>query len=192
MTAASRAKAMLIDPFAEWMLIERESGDAAFLLSRYVALLALVPAVFGFIGASIVGAEVPGVGSVRAPIFDGLFGAIFGYVETFATVLLLGLIIDLLAPLFGGQKNFDNALKLAVYSYTPVWLAGLFLILPGLRFLVLTGFYGVYVLSLGLPRLIKSSEQKTPTYTAVIVVCACVLTYAAAAAQHAVFGTAGL
>ena len=57
------------------------------MLSRYVAVLALVPAVFGFIGASLIGVVVPGVGTVRAPIFDGLFGAIFGYVTTCVTVL---------------------------------------------------------------------------------------------------------
>ena len=50
MNPLRRAKAMLADPFAEWALIERESGDPAYLLSRYVAVLALVPAVFGFIG----------------------------------------------------------------------------------------------------------------------------------------------
>ena len=50
MNPAARAKAMLIDPAAEWALIARESGDPAYLLSRYVAVLALIPAVFGFIG----------------------------------------------------------------------------------------------------------------------------------------------
>jgi hypothetical protein len=188
MNAAVRAKAMLFDPFAEWARIEQESGDPAFLLTRYVALLALIPAVFGFIGACLVGVIVPGVGSVRAPIFDGLFGAVFGYVMACATVLLLGLIIDLLAPLFGGRKNFDNAFKLAVYSFTPVWLAGVFLLLSGLRFLTLTGFYGAYILMSGLPRLMKSPEQRTQAYAAAIVVCALVLTLIAAAAQHLLFG----
>src|SRR5580693_1935095 len=103
MNPALRAKAMLADPFAEWARIERESGDPAFLLSRYVALLALVPAVFGFIGASVVGATVPGAGLVRAALFDGLFGAIFIYVETFAVVVVLAFIINILAPFFGGQ-----------------------------------------------------------------------------------------
>ena len=105
------------------------------MLSRYVAVLALVPAVFGFIGASLVGVIVPKAGTVRAPIFNGLFGAIFGYVLSCATVLLLGVIIDLAAPLFGGRRDFDSAFKLAVYSFTPVWLAGIFLVLPGLHFL---------------------------------------------------------
>jgi hypothetical protein len=192
MNPVLRAKAMLIDPFAEWALIERESGDPAFLLSRYVAVLALIPAVFSFIGASAVGAVVPGTGLVRATLFDGFFGAIFGYVMAFATVLVLALIIDLLAPVFGGQKDFDNALKLAVYSYTPAWLAGVFLVLPGLRFLILLGLYGAYVLLLGLPRLMKSPEQNSYVYALAAAICACALTLIATALQQAVFGTAGL
>jgi hypothetical protein len=192
MKAALRAKAMLVDPVAEWIKIERESGDPAFLLSRYVAVLALVPALASFIGVSLIGVVVPGTGLVRAPLFDGVFGAIFGYVLAVATALILGFVINLAAPLFGGHKNFDNAFKLAVYSYTPVWLAGIFLVLPGLRFLVLTGFYGAYVLWTGLPRLMQSPPQKSPAYVLVIVVCACALAYITAALQRAVFGTPGL
>ena len=190
MKTAWRARAMLLNPTAEWPAIERESGDPAYLLSRYVAVLALVPAVCGFIGASAVGVIVPGTGLVRASLFDGCFGAIFSYVMAFAIVLILALVIDLLAPVFGGRKEFDSALKLAVYSYTPVWLAGIFLLLPGLRFLILLGFYGAYVLLLGLPRLMKASEQKSYLYALVIVVCAAALTLGAAATQRAVFNTA--
>jgi hypothetical protein len=192
MNPVLRARAMLADPFAEWALIERESGDPAFLLSRYVAILALIPALCGFIGACVIGAIVPGTGLVRASLFDGLFGAIFGYVMAFAIVLLLALIINLSAPSFGGQKDFDSALKLAVYSYTPLWLAGIFLLLPGLRFLILLGLYGVYVLLAGLPRLMKSPEQHSYAYALVAVICAGALTLIATAVQRAVFGTAGL
>jgi hypothetical protein len=192
MNAALRAKAMLFDPLLEWTRIEQETGDPAYVLSRYVAVLALIPAVFSFIGTSVIGVIVPGVGVIRTPVFDGLFGAIFGYVMACATVLLLGLIIDLAAPLFGGRRDFDSAFKLAVYSFTPVWLAGVFLLLPGLRFLALTGCYGAYVLWLGLPRLIKAPEQKVQSFTLLIVACACLLLYIAAVTQRMVFGTPGL
>ena len=192
MNAHRRAKAILVDPASEWIPIEREPGDPAYLLSRYVAVLAVIPAAFGFIGACLVGVVVPNTGLVRAPFFNGLFGAIFGYALSCASVLLLGLFINLVAPLFGGRRNFDSAFKLAVYSFTPVWLAGIFLVLPGLRFLTLTGFYGAYILWLGLPLLAKSPVQKSSSFAAAIVVCAFALTYVAAAAQRVVFGTPGL
>jgi len=192
MNAAMRAKAILVDPVAEWALIEREAGDPAYVLSRYVTVLALVPAAFSFIGASLVGVVVPDAGVVRAPIFNGLFGAIFGYVLTCATVLLLGIIVNLAAPWFGGRRDFDNAFKLAVYSFTPVWLAGIFLVLPGLRFLMLLGLYGAYILWLGAPRLMKQQRQGLFLFTALITVVAFALVYLAAFAQRAVFGTPGL
>jgi hypothetical protein len=188
--AALRAKAIFSEPSLEWMRIEKESGDAAYLLTSYVALLALVPAVFGFIGACVVGVIVPGIGRMRAPIVDGLLGAVFGYVMTCATVLVLGLLIDLLAPAFGGRRNFDRAFKLAVYSYTPVWLAGIFLLAPGLRFLGLIGFYGAFILWMGLPRLMRLPAHRATAYVVIVVACACALTLAGAAAQHALFDRA--
>jgi hypothetical protein len=192
MNTAQRAKAMLLDPRAEWARIEQETDDPAYVLSHYVAVLALVPAVFGFIGTSLIGVIVPSGAVVRAPIFGGLFGAIFGYAMACATVLLLGLMIGLAAPLFGGRRDFDSAFKLAVYSSTPLWLAGIFLVLPGLRFLVLTGCYGGYLLWLGLPRLMKAPELRSCSFTVLIVMAAWLFIYIAATAQRMVFGTPGL
>jgi hypothetical protein len=182
-----RVIAILTDPFAEWPRIEKEPGDPAYLMIGYVAPLALLPAVFGFIGACVIGVLVPGRGTVRAPIFDGVFGAIFGYLESFVVLLLLGLSVSLTAQLFGGRRNFAAALKLAVYSYTPVWLAGIFLLLPGLRFLTLTGFYAVYLLIAGLPPMLKPTAQKLPSFAALIVIVACALTFIAAEAQRSLF-----
>jgi hypothetical protein len=188
MNVAARAHGILARPSAEWTRIGNEPSDAAYLLTGYVAVLAVIPAAFGLIGACVVGWVVPGVGTVRATLLDGAFGAIFGYVATCAIVLMLGIVINVLAPLFGGERNFDNAFKLAVYSYTPVWLAGVFLLAPGLRFLLLTSLYGVFILWRGLPKLMKPRSDKVSTYTTVVIVFACALTLAAAWAQHTLFG----
>jgi hypothetical protein len=191
MNALVRAKAILVDPAAAWRGIEKDIGDPAYLLSRYAAVLALIPALSSFIGAALIGVATP-AGASRVELIDGLFGAVFSYAASFAIVLLLGLIIDLSAPLFGGRRNFEAAFKLAVYSFTPLWLAGLFLLLPGLRFLLLTGAYGIYLFWLGAPRLAKVSERHAVNFTVVIVICACGLLYAAALAQRMLFGTTGL
>lgn len=192
MNVASHVKAVLIDPATEWAAIEEESSDLAFLLSHYVAPLALIPALSSAIGASGIGVIAPDGTLVRTPIFDGVFGATFGYAESFAIIVLLGLIINLLAPLFDASRNFGNAVKLAVFSYAPVWLAGVFLLLPGLRFLILFGCYGAFVVWTGLPRLMKTPPQHAQIFALVIAVCAGALTLGAGAAQRAVFGTSGL
>jgi hypothetical protein len=88
----------------------------------------------------------------------------------------MALIIDALAPNFNGQKNFNNALKLVVYSYTAAWLGGVFSLIPALAILgLLCGLYSLYLLYLGIPVLMKSPDDKSLIYTVVAVVCAIVV-----------------
>jgi hypothetical protein len=188
MKAILRALAILIDPIAAWERIEKEPGDPIYLMLSYAAPLALIPAVCGFLGAWVIGVVEPAGNALYAPIFDGIFGTIFGYLETLGVVALLGLIIAFAAPPFGGRKDFSGALKLAVYSYTPVWLSGIFLLLPGLRFLMLAGLYGAYILAAGLPHLMRLPRPKTAGFALLIVASACALTVFAVSVQHALFG----
>jgi len=105
---------------------------------------------------------------------------------TLVMCFVLSLIIDALAPTFGGQKNQIQALKLAVYSFTPAWLAGVLRIVPLLGVLIFfAALYSIYVLYLGVPRLMKSPQDQAVAYTAVVVVCAMVLGFI-------VFAMAGL
>ena len=181
---------ILTRPRTEWSRIEAQPEEPLALLIGTVAPLALVPAVSGFVGACIIGVIAPGKGEVTAPIFDGLAAAFFGYLASFAVVLLLGLVIAMAAPVFGGRRSVVRALNLAVYSYVPVWLAGVFMLLPGLRFLMLFGFYGVFILIAGLPFMTKTPRQNLLGYTALIVAFACALTFIALSAQSTVFGSA--
>ena len=121
-----RAKAILIDPLAEWDRIARRVRRSGRYSHELRGAARAHTGLFGFIGACLIGVIGKDGTVLRAPLVDGIFGAIFGYVVGCAIVLVLGLGIDVLAPLFGGQRGFDNAFKLAVYSFTPVWLAGFF------------------------------------------------------------------
>ena len=171
MNLVARVQAILLNPKTEWPVIEREPGEVGFLFTNYVAILAAIPAVCGFVGTSIVG-----VGGYRAGLFSGLLGAIVGYILAFVGVYVMALIIDALAPSFNGQKNFNNALKLVVYSYTAAWLGGVFSLIPALSILgLLCGLYSLYLLYLGIPVLMKSPDDKSLIYTVVAVVCAIVV-----------------
>jgi hypothetical protein len=166
-TLIERVKGILVAPASEWQGIERESGDASVLFTRYVAILALIPALSRFIGTSLIGGYTP--------VSTGLAGAITGYLLTFVVVYAIALIIHMLAPRFGGQTSLASALKLAVYSYTPAWLAGIFLLVPGLSFLTILGLYGSYLLWTGLPPLMHAPPEKALPYAAAVVGCALVL-----------------
>src|SRR5262245_30193782 len=137
-----RAKAIMLSPRTEWQVIEQEPGRMSELFT-YVAVLAAIPEVANFIGQSLIGGY--------KPIAASLLRAVVAYAVTLAMVYIIAAIIDLLAPRFGGKKNFGSALKLSVYSHTPLWLAGIFLLVPGLNFLLMLGLYGLYLLWIGLP-----------------------------------------
>jgi Yip1 domain len=166
MDIVERVKAILLTPKSEWLVIESEPGDPAYLFTNYVAILAAIPPVCGFIGGVVFG---------RVGIVSGLAGAVIQYLLAFVLVYVVGLIIDALAPTFGGEKDQPNALKLAVYSTTPAWLAGVFSLIPGLGVLRILGLYGLYLLWVGLPPLMKAPEDKAIGYAAAVVVCAIVL-----------------
>jgi hypothetical protein len=98
------------------------------------------------------------------------------FVLSLVAVYVIGLIIDALAPTFGGTRNPIQALKVAAYSSTASWLAGVFALLPGLRVLQILGLYSLYLLYLGLPVLMKAPQDKAVGYTAVVVIAAIVVT----------------
>ena len=55
MNLVDRIKGIPLQPKSEWSKIESEPGDAGYLLSNYVAILAAIPPICTFIGASIIG-----------------------------------------------------------------------------------------------------------------------------------------
>src|SRR5271165_4831147 len=179
-----RARAMVLSPAAEWQAIEPESGDAAYLFANYVAILAAIPPVCEVLRRTLFGWRGPrhGFHNVHHGFFGGLIGAFLHWLAAFVIVYALAIIIDGLAPTFSAQKNQQNAMKLATYSMTPAWLAGVFALIPGLGFLRLVALlYSIYVFWLGLPILMKAPPDKTGPYALATIVCGVVLSIVVAA-----------
>jgi hypothetical protein len=176
MDLKTRAQNIITTPNTEWPVIAAEQSSTGSLITGYVMPLAAIGAIAGFIGGSLVGTTIPFVGTYRAPFMVGLTSACFVFAMAIIGVVILAFIINALAPTFGGQQDSSQAMKVAVYSYTPAWIAGVLQIFPPLSVLgVLAGLYGIYLLYLGLPHLMKAPQDKAVGYTAVVVVCAIVL-----------------
>ena len=129
MDLVQRVKSILLQPKDTWVTIEAESADMAGLYTRYFMLLAAIPAVCGFIGMSIIGMGAFGV-SIRVPFLSGLASMVVSYVLSLVGVFVLALIVNALAPTFGGQKDQIQALKLAVYASTAALVGGIFSLGP--------------------------------------------------------------
>jgi hypothetical protein len=171
-----RVKAILISPRTEWPVIAAEPRTARDIYIGYVAPLAAIGVVASFIGSTTIGVPVPLLGTVRTPIVPALVGAILHYLLTFVGVFVVALIVDALAPTFGGQKDAVRALKVTAYSFTAGWVAGVLTLIPMLGIIAfLLSLYGLYLLYLGLPVLMRSPPDKAVGYTIVVVICTIVL-----------------
>lgn len=175
MNLIERAKRILLQPKEAWPAIASETTDAATLFTGYAMVLAAIPAVCGFVGMSLIGMGGFGI-TIRVPFVAGLVNMVVSYGLSLAGIFVLGLIIDALAPTFGGQKNAIQALKVAVYASTAALLGGVFSLLPSLAMLgLLAALYSIYLLYTGLPVLMKSAPEKSAAYTAVVIVAAIVM-----------------
>lgn len=176
MNLVDRVKNILLQPKAEWGVIAAESTPTGDLYKNYIVPLAAIGPAASIIGMSMVGISMPFMGTIRVPITSSIAHAVTSYVLTLVGVFIIALIIDALAPSFGGEKNQEQALKVAAYAATPSWVAGIVMLIPMLGIIgLLAALYGLYLLYLGLPLLMKAPQEKAIPYTVVVVVVAVVV-----------------
>ncbi|MEN6561399.1 MAG: Yip1 family protein [Acidobacteriota bacterium] len=171
MDIIQRVQSILLKPREEWVRIKAEPATPAGLFPSYIMVLAAIPPAFQFLGNVLVGKRLPLVGVFRWPIGRALGYAVVSYVLALVTVYLFALIIDELAPTFSSPKNMTAALKLAAYSMTPGWVAGVLFIVPGLWALgLVASLYGLYLLYLGFETpMMETPKDKIPGYMIVSV-----------------------
>lgn len=171
-----RVKNILTSPRTEWPRIDADPISERGLYMGYVLPLAAIPAVASVIGQLAFPPRIFGV-VVRVSPVQAVITALVSYAMSILGVFIIARIVDALAPTFNGQKSVVSATKLVVFSSVAAWVAGIFNILPMLGGLIvlLASLYGLYLLFVGLPVMMKSPSDKTVPYIAVTIVVAIVV-----------------
>ncbi|HET8612829.1 MAG TPA: Yip1 family protein [Sphingomonas sp.] len=180
-----RIKRIIMAPKAEWPVIDTETTSVRALMTGWAVPLAAIGPVARLIGEQVFGYNILGF-HFRPTIASSVGSAVTSYILSLIGVWVFALIIDALAPSFGGVKNPVQAMKVAVYSWTAAWIAGIFAIVPALAFLMILGLYSFYLLYLGLPMLMKAPPEKALGYTIVSIVAAIVVFIVIGAAAGAI------
>ena len=171
MDILERVKNIIMTPKTEWLVIAAEEPNTAQIFKGYVLPLALIPAIAHIIGLSVIG---------RGMMFSSSWGIAMGLIQfilAFVGVYISAYVIAYLAPRFGSQQDMGRAVQLVAYSYTPAWVAGILSIVPALGVLVFVGgLYGLYLVYLGLPHMMKTPQDKTIGYLVVSII-AVIVTY---------------
>jgi hypothetical protein len=189
----ARVKAILMTPKTEWPVVAAEPTTVADLYKNYIIWLAAIPAICQFIKGSLIGQGAFGI-YFRVPIGAGIVSMVLSYALSLVMVYVVALIVDALAPTFGGQKSQVQALKAVAYSWTASWVAGVAALIPWLGFLIMLAAlaYGIYLLYLGLAATMRCPVDKAGGYTAVTIIAAIVLSWIVALIIGVVVGGAAL
>lgn len=171
MDIVPRVRSILLTPKTEWPVIAAEAATVGSLYNGYILLLAAIGPVALLVSFTMAG------------IFgSGILIAIVQYLLNLAAIYLLALIFSKLAPSFGGRDDLIQALKLAAYSSTAVWVAAIariIVFIPGIGLLaslvIIAGaVYTIYLFYLGAPPVLGVPESKAGVFTLVAIVAAVV------------------
>lgn len=173
-TMTGRIQRLIATPSAEWDRIDAEPMSERGILTGWVAPLAAIGPLATLIGGQLFGWRVLGA-TINPGLGSAIAGAVTAWLLAIAGTYVLALIIDALAPTFGATKNRVQALKVAAYSATAGWLAGVFAIIPALAFLGILGLYSLYLFWVGLPKVMKAPGDRAIGYVAATIVAAVVL-----------------
>lgn len=163
MNLQKRLSGLFTNPKHEWTVIAGEATDIAGIYRQFILIVAAVPAVSLILRLTVSGAP-----------FAGLRTALASYLAAISGPLVAALVIEQLAPKFQSRGHTVQALKIVAYSSAPVWLAGIFVLIPGLASVAtLVGLvYGLYLFYLGLPPVLGTPREQAVPF---MVLCALTL-----------------
>ncbi|HEX2763588.1 MAG TPA: Yip1 family protein [Allosphingosinicella sp.] len=184
-----RARNIILKPKSEWPVIDAEPATIGGIYRGYVMILAAIPVVAGLVGMLVFGMSVLGITYRPSPVY-AIVSAVIQYLLSLGSCYVLALIIEALAPTFGGTKDRVKAFKVAAYGATAGWLAGILAIVPALALIgALLGLYSLYLYYTGLPVLMKVSNDKALGYVIAVIVAAIVLFFIVGYITAALVGT---
>jgi len=147
---------LIFRPAAEWDAIASEKTSVDVLLRRYILPLALLAPVASVIGMKTFDRDWDPVHGYLVPADQILAAGVATYFATVGSILMLAAIFALLAPMFGGLRDYVAALKVATYGAIPVLLAGATLLLPAMAIVGIVGLcHTLFLFWIGVRRVLN-------------------------------------
>jgi len=170
----ARAKAILVQPKAEWPKVAAETTEPKSVLLGYAVPLAAIGPVASLIGSLAFGYDVLFT-TVRPSVGFAVTTAVTSFVLSLVSLFVIAFVANALSPKFGGKNDWPAAFRLVAYSMTAAWLAGIFGLVPALAVLSLVGLYSIYLFYLGSSKMLGVNEDQAGGYTAVTIIVAIVV-----------------
>lgn len=170
----NHAWGMFAHPDDEWKTIRSEPNTLSRHYINHVLILAAIPAISAFIGATQVGWEVGDVGLLyKLTIESALYLCSLFYLAMIVGVVVLGRFVDFLSETYQGEDHTPRGIALATYTTTPLFIAGAVAAYPMLWVTIVIGLlavaYAVYLLYEGTPILMNIPKERGFIFASAIV-----------------------
>lgn len=141
---------LMFRPSAEWNVIAKEATSVDVLLRSYIIPLGLLAPIAAAIGMNTFDREWDSIHGYAVPSGQIFAASATTFFIIVGSIFVLAAIFVLIAPMFGGARDYLAALKVATYGSIPMLLAGATLLLPIMALIGLVGLcHTLYLLAMG-------------------------------------------
>ena len=161
-----RAKNILIHPRYEWRVINDEPTTYTGVILRYVSILAVIPPAAAVAGKIIFDIPIPNSTLTSSVTYLVLTNMLWYCMYTLNVVIAGAVISAIVITTSGSRWNALRGLKVAAYSFTPLFIAGFVAVLPRMSWIVNAAIiYSIYLLYLGIRGLAAAGRKQAIGYT---------------------------
>lgn len=155
---------LFANPRAEWRTIHERDYSIAQCYAGHTLLLALIPAVSGFIGTTQIGWQIGAGDPVKLTTQSALVIAILYYFAMLVAVASVGWAIHWMSRTYGSEQALSQCIVLASYTATPLFLIGIMELYPIMWLNLVLGLpvlaYTIYLFYSGVPIMMEISQER--------------------------------
>ncbi|MCR8914588.1 YIP1 family protein [Marinobacter panjinensis] len=177
----NHAFGLFTHPDSEWAEIRKEHAPPRRLYVAYVLVLAAIAPICAYISTAHFGWTVGSDRLIKLTEISAFQMSVLTYLAMLVGVFALGYAINWMARTYGADEEPvpSNAIALAAYSCTPLFLAGFALLYPvpwfnALVFLAAAG-YGAWLMYEGLPIVMRIPKDQAVMYVGALLTVALVI-----------------
>lgn len=168
-------KSLASDPVGYWNTHKVGSRPFVSTYVNFLIPLAVVGIIADIVSKCIYGVSIPLAGTVHYEFFPTLFSSILMAIISLAGVFVTGLVMEKVAPKFGGSISRDGAIEFVTLAGLLAMLSRVAVIIPFFGWLaslimLAAGIYCIYIFWVGILSQTGVTEAQRPKFLAVVIV----------------------
>lgn len=161
----NRVGNLMLHPLSEWQAIKDESATYRDVLLRYVAVLAVIPPAAALAGRYLLDRRLSD-NAIQSSFGYIAFTNLLWYCMYVLNVVIAGAVITTIITTSESRWSGLKGFKIAAYSFTPFFIAGLIAVFPKMGWIVYVSIlYSIYLLYQGILSLSSAGRTKAAGYT---------------------------